>query len=133
MACFSGKDGVVQVNGAAIAQVRSWTLNESAETLDCSHMGNNGWRSFQAGMNTWEGSVDIMWDEQDMVADLAVGGTVTLTLYPNPANYASPTISDHRMSGSVVIVGMEITASYDGLIEATLNFQGTDALTRATA
>lgn len=133
MACFSGKDGVVELGGAAVAQVRSWTLSESAETLDCSHMGNNGWRSFQAGMNTWEGNCDLVWDEQDLVAGLDVGSTVTLTLYPNPANYATPAISDHRMTGSVIITGMEITADYDGLIEASVSFQGTDALSRLTA
>jgi len=39
------------------------------------------------------------------------------------------TVGDHKLSGTVLITGRSISASYDGLVEASLSFQGTGALT----
>jgi predicted secreted protein len=36
------------------------------------------------------------------------------------------------MSGTVLITGRTISASFDGMVEASISFQGTGALTEST-
>jgi len=38
-----------------------------------------------------------------------------------------------RYSGTAIITGKSVTGAYDGLVEATITFQGTGTLTEATA
>lgn len=126
MACISGNDGVVQIEATPVAQVRSYTITETGETVDCSHMASGGYRTFTPTLNTWEGSMDLVWDSQDLVSGLAVGGpAVTLTVYPQGTGY--------NMEGEVIITSMEITAEYDGLVEASVAFTGTGTLTRSAS
>jgi len=42
------------------------------------------------------------------------------------------TTGDHKFSGTVLVTGRTISASYDGLVEASISFQGTGALTEST-
>ena len=126
MACISGKSGVVQIDSTPVAQVRSYTITETGETADCTSMSSGGYRTFTPTLNTWEGSMDLVWDSQDLVAGLAVGGTaVTLTVYPEGTGY--------NMEGDVIITSMEITGEYDGIVEASVGFTGTGTLTRSAS
>ncbi len=61
-----------------------------------------------------------------MAAD--AGASITITVFPEGAATGAM-----RYSGSAIITGKSITGSYDGLVEATITFQGTGALTEATA
>jgi hypothetical protein len=40
--------------------------------------------------------------------------------------------NDIAFTGSVIVTGYNIKSSFDGLVEATIAFQGTDAVTYAT-
>lgn len=125
MACTVGQDGVIQVEGVAIAQVTAWTVTETAETIDCSSMDSNGARDFKAGMTTFTGSADLVWEEQDSVTALNVGGaSVTLAVWPKGLG------DTNKMEGEIIITSFEITSEYDGLVEGSIAFQGTGALTR---
>jgi hypothetical protein len=42
------------------------------------------------------------------------------------------TTGDHKLSGTVLVTGRTITGSFDGLVEASITFQGTGALTEGT-
>jgi len=130
MACISGKNGVITVSGTAIAQVKSYSLNESADTTECSYMGLAGnYREYKANMKDWSGSAELVWDRQDDVTALDVGGdAVALILYPE----GNDTATDWTISGNVIITAFDISGSTDDSISATISFQGTGALTRAS-
>lgn len=124
MACYAGTAGVVSIGGSNVAEVRSYTITETAETADCSSMANSGYRTHVATLNGWEGSLDLVWDKQDDV--ITVGGAnVALIVYPEG--------SGDNMAGQIIITSIEVTASYDGIVEASVNFTGTGALTRTYA
>jgi predicted secreted protein len=58
---------------------------------------------------------------------LTVGSEVTLNV-----QFEGNTTGDHKMSGTVLITGRTISASFDGMVEASISFQGTGALTEST-
>ena len=72
---------------------------------------------------------NIAWDETDTSGQvaLAVGSSVTLKFYPEGA-----VSGDTYYSGTALVTGKNITASFDGMVEASISVQGTGAITTAT-
>ncbi len=128
MASYNGKDGVVKIGVNAIAEVRSWQLSESADTVENTVMGDPE-KSFVAGLNEWEGSIDCYWDADDangqeaLATGLSAGTTVALDLYPS--GVAS---GNEHYSGDAIVTGISRQASNDGLVEVSFNFKGTGEL-----
>lgn len=123
MSCFKGTNGVVSVGGSNVAQVRAYTITETADTAECTAMGD-AYRTHVATLKSWEGSLDLVWDKQD--GDITVGGnSVALIVYPEG--------SGDNLAGNIIITSVEVTADYEGVITATASFTGTGALTRTYA
>ena len=79
-------------------------------------------------MKTWSASGDLYWDEADAGQLLiTIGSTVTLNLYPEGA--AS---SDVYYSGSAIVTKFDVSASFDGLVEGSIAFEGNGALSTLT-
>ena len=126
MACYKGLAGVVTVEGVSVAQVRSYTITESADTAECTAM-NDTHRKHVATIKSWEGSMDLVWDKQDNTAGLAVGGAdVALIVYPEG-------ISGVSLSGQIIVTSMEISADFEDVVTASVSFTGTGPLTRTYA
>ena len=58
---------------------------------------------------------------------MTVGAEVTLNVYPE-----GDASSDVYYAGSAIVTGVTRTASFDGLVEASITLQGTGALTSST-
>jgi hypothetical protein len=129
MANHTGSEGAVKIGSNAIAEVRSWSLDETGDTIEDTSMGDAA-RTYKAGLTSWSGSVTCYWDETDTSGQGAMdtGSSVTLNLYPEGATAASI-----YYTGTVLLTGTSRTASFDGMVEATYNFQGTGSLTEGTA
>jgi len=128
MATHAGKEGLVKVGSAQIAEVKSYSIEESADTLETTKMGDAA-RTYLPSLTSFSGSVDCFWDETDSNGQvaLAVGASVTLVFYPEGA--AS---GDTYYSGTALVTGKTITGSFDGMVEASISVQGTGALSTAT-
>ena len=83
MATHKGNEGVIKIGSDTMAEVRSWSLNESAETIEDTVMGDT-YRSYKLSMTAWDGSCDVYWDETDTTGQGActVGASVTVSFYP---------------------------------------------------
>lgn len=130
MATHKGSEGVVKFNTSnTVAEVRSYSIESTADTLEDTTMGDSA-RTFLPSLTSWSGSLDCLWDETDSTGQMAadVGTSITITVFPEGAATGAM-----RYSGSAIITGKSVTGSYDGLVEATITFQGTGALTEATA
>lgn len=127
MATHLGKEGVVKVGLDTVAEVRSWTLATSVDTVDASHLGDD-WKIHRATQKSWHGSLACFWDASDIKGQgaLAIGETVALTLYFEGD-------SPPPFSGSALVTGIDYNASHSGLIEANVTFQGTGALNQRAA
>ena len=128
MATHKGSEGTVHVGSNAIAEIRSYSLDETADTVEDTTMGGAA-RTYLASLTTFSGSIDVFWDETDTDGQvaLAVGSSVTLKFYPEGA-----TSGDTYYSGTALVTGKNISASFDGMIEASISVQGTGAITTAT-
>ena len=124
MATHTGSEGTVRVGANAIAEIRSYSLEETADTAEDSTMGDP-YRTFKTTLKAWTGSVDVFWDETDTNGQtaLVVGATVTANFFPE-----GTTSPDVYYSGSAIVTGKTVTGSFDGMVESTITLQGTGAL-----
>ncbi len=128
MALHKGSEGVVKIGSNTIAEVRDWSLEETAETIDSTELSDSA-KTFEVGTTSWSGSLNCFWDETDTTGQGActVGASVTLNLYPEGA-----TTGDTYATGTALINSLSKSGGIDGLVEASFSFQGTGALTWGT-
>lgn len=128
MATHKGSEGTVKSGANAIAEIRSYTITETADTLEDTTMGDAS-RTYLASLKTFSGSIDCFWDETDTNGQLTLdpGSTVTINIYPEGS-----TSGDTYYTGLVIITEKSVTASFDGMVEASFSFQGTGALSETT-
>ena len=81
MATHKGSSGLVKNGSNTVAEVRTWTLNTNADTIEDTAMGDSA-RTYLAGLTSADASVDVFWDETDTNGQVALapGSSVTLVL-----------------------------------------------------
>lgn len=132
MATHTGSEGTVKVGTAgsdtAIAEIRSFSIEETADTLETTSMGDTA-RTYVPSLKQFTGSIDVFWDETNTGGQtaLTVGASVTLNLYPEGA-----TSGDTYYGGTAIVTGRTINSTFDGLVEMTISVQGSGALTETT-
>jgi hypothetical protein len=128
MATHKGSEGTVKSGVNAIAEIRSYTITETADTLEDTTMGDSS-RTYLASLKTFAGSIECFWDETDTNGQLTLdpGASVTINIYPEGS-----TSGDTYYTGSVLITEKNVTGSFDGMVEASFSFQGTGALSETT-
>jgi len=128
MASHIGRDGIVKVGAATVAEVKSFSIEESADTVETTKMTDTA-RSHAITLTSFSGSLDCFWDETDTAGQgaLTIGASVTLALYPE-----GETAGDTYYSGTALVTGVSRSASFDGMVEASISVQGTGALTAST-
>lgn len=130
MATHTGSEGTVRVGTNAIAEIRSYSLEETADTVEDTSMGD-AYRTFKTTLKGWSGSVDVFWDETDTNGQVAlvVGAEVTANFFPEGATAGQ---SEKYYSGTAIVTGKTVTGSFDGMVESTITLQGTGALSLLT-
>jgi len=128
MATHTGVAGVVKVGTNTVAEVRSFTLDTTAELLEDTALTDTS-KSFQVGKKGATASVECFWDETDTNGQIAIaeGSSVALNLYPEGA-----TSGDYYYSGTYLITANSVSVPTDGIIEATFSATLTGAITRGT-
>ncbi len=127
MATFSGSAGVVKAGGAAIGEIRSFTVDQTGDTVEDTAMGDAA-RSYKATLNTFTASVDALFDDNDSAQTSMTIGTELLFLF-QPEGSGS---GAYQLSGQGIVTGISQTQSFDGLVERSFTVQGTGALTPGT-
>ena len=128
MATFTGKAGVVQTGSNALAEVRSYSITQTGDTTESTAMGDSA-KTFEATLTEFSGSIDVFFDDTDTSGQvsLTIGSSFTLNLAPEGTGSGS-----YKLSGSAIVTDVTRTAAHDGLVEMTIAFQGTGALTIGT-
>jgi predicted secreted protein len=128
MAAHKGSEGTVHVGTDAVAEIRSYSVEETSDTVETTSMGDTA-RTHLASLTSFSGSIDVFWDEVDTAQiALAVGTSVTIKFYPE-----GTASSAKYYTGTAIVTGVSRSASFDGMVEASISVQGTGALTLATA
>jgi predicted secreted protein len=128
MATHKGSEGIVKVGSNSVAEIRSYSIEESADTLEDTSMGDSA-RTYKPSLTSFSGSLDVFWDETDSSGQgaLSIGSEVTLNFYPE-----GDTTGDTYYTGSAIVTGVSRTGAFDGLVEASISVQGNGALTEST-
>jgi predicted secreted protein len=128
MATHAGSEGTVKVGSDAIAEIRSFSIEETADTIEDTSMGDAA-RTYKPSLTSFSGSIDVFWDETDATGQgaLTIGAEVTLNLYPE-----GDTAGDTYLSGAAIVTGRSVSSSFDGLVEMSISVQGNGALTQTT-
>jgi predicted secreted protein len=138
MAILTGNNGVVKLDAsvggsvATIASVRTFSVELTRDTIETTTMGVDV-RTYLNGLSSWSGSADIYFDSASS------GGTFNTHAVLNPTSgtvgQATLTVelyldgSAGKFSGEVIITGFTVNASMDGMVEASISFQGSGACT----
>ena len=136
MSSFVGNAGAIKINGAVVTEIRSYSIEMTSDTIEQTVMGDPT-RQYVKGLSTWSGTADVYWDPAHFTGTTNIDGEIfgsvgdagaAIIIYPE----GDLTSSDKIMSGDCIITGYTINGSFDGMIEASISFQGTGALTYAT-
>ena len=131
---YTGEAGVVKFSGDAsavtvVASVRGFEISQTADAVESTVMGTTG-RTYLAGKTSATGSMDLYFRDNDENGQTALFSAIgndptAIELYP------SGETTGIKLSGNVIITDHTITANFDGIVEATVSFTGSGALTRA--
>lgn len=128
MATHTGSEGTIKVATTTVGELRSYSLEQTADTIEDTSMGDTS-RTYKSALKGWSGSASLFFDEADAGQLLLVLGTsIALKVYPEGASSG-----DKYYYGDAIITGSNISASFDGMVEAEVTFTGTGAITLGTA
>jgi predicted secreted protein len=131
MANYQGNNGTVKIKSGsdtltAVADVRTWSVTVNRETVETTAMGDD-YRKFLKGLQMWNGSMDIVYNDSE---------TAIVATSMNPDTDSAVTVEFYgdnadgtKFVGDVIVTAFTVNASYDGLMTASVTFQGTGAPT----
>ena len=127
MATFKGNDGVVLIGTDAMAEVISFSVDETADTIESTSMGDSH-KSYVASFKDFSGTVETYFDDTDTAQNnCTAGDSITLNL-----QMEGNTSGDHKLTGSAIVTSRSIGVTSDGIVTATYSFQGSGGLTETT-
>ena len=128
MATHTGSEGTIKIGTDTLGELRSFSLETTGDTIETSNMGTTA-RTYKAGLTAWSGTASLFWDELDAgQLSLTVGSEITIKVYPEGAS-----AGDKYYTGSAIVTAKSVSASFDGLVESSISFQGTGTLSFSTA
>jgi len=122
MSEVAGKGGSITCTGLTVG-VKSWSLDLVGDTLETTDYADSGHRTFIAGLDGWTGSCEINWDTANTIS---VGDEITDLVF-------SIVGATEKYTGDAIVTGISVSSSVDGLVTATISFQGTGECTLTSA
>ena len=133
-AIHTGSQGVVYIGSTAVASIRSFSFEETQETVDATVMNPAGvaFRSNKATFKAWSGTLDVYWTTDEVAVTNATEGGAGLT--PGSTEVVIhfwPTGNSEfelGYTGNALITSRTISSSVDGMVEASVSVVGTAPL-----
>jgi len=142
---YSGSTGTIYIGSTAVASLRSFSIEETQEVIDATTMSVTGvaFRTNKPTFKSVSGSADVFWtvdepsspgDHDDKtsttgptgIADTQPGSTeVTVNFWPTGDDQY-----EIGYSFPALITSRTISSSVDGMVEASITFTGTGAITK---
>jgi hypothetical protein len=132
MATLTGNNGTIAVGGLAVAATRNFSIELTSDTIETTTMGVDV-RTYVKGLSTYSGSADIYFDDSFFDTNETtfnpttglVGGTpINVKFYIAYGTDGTGTGNDTVFNGSAIVTGFTVNSSMDGMVEASISFQG---------
>lgn len=149
-----GNGGAVHIsvdgsgNYETVAEIKSWSVDETVDVLDTTTMTDAGVRKYTAGHKTWTGTADLYipytWTDTDSSGTLNAGDTLVEQLTEEDSLVTGITVGTtydwkfyaddsvdtfESYNGKGIVTSVSRSASHDGMVEMTVTIQGTSLLT----
>lgn len=131
MATNKGSSGVVKIAAsggsvAVVGEVRSYSIDTTADTVEDTVMGDSA-RTYLPSLTSATLSVECYWDDGDAQQLVLDEGTdIDWEIHPTGTG-----AGEKYYSGGGVVTAKTITASFDGMVEASFSVQVSGAVTEA--
>ena len=142
MATMTGNNGAISINGIAVLAVRNFSIEMTRDTVETTVMGTDV-RTYLTGLSQFSGSADVYFDPDtattgfdaaestfNPTAGLVGASGVTGKFYVELD--ASGSNVDEAFTGTIIVTGYTVNATMDGMVEASISFQGSGATTFST-
>lgn len=117
MVAKAGFGGSVTFAGLTVG-VKTWIINTVNEPLETTTLASGALREFIPGLGSFTGSFEGNWDEGNTVA---AGDAGDATFYPGTGTGLPHT-------GHIIVSGLDIEDTFDGVINGPITFQGSGTL-----
>lgn len=133
MASITGTSGVIKVcltggSAAAMAEIRSYSLDKSADSIESSVMGDTA-RTYLAGLSNSTMSVECYFDSADTTGQAVLDERAVIDFEIHPAGTGTGT---PKYSGSGIVTSSNIAGAFDGMVDASFTVQVSGAVTVGT-
>ena len=137
----TGTGGLISIsddsgtNYETVAELRSWSLDESSDVVESTNMSSGQIRKYLATHKTWTGTMDVYQtfdssdggleyttDDSDVTV-IAVGSEYMFKFYVDDS-----TATFAHYDGSGIVTGISRSVSHDGMAEMTITVQGNSAM-----
>ena len=131
MATNKGSSGVVKIAAsggsvAVVGEVRSYSIDTTADTVEDTVMGDTA-RTYLPSLTSATLSVECYWDDGDAQQLVLDEGTdIDWEIHPTGTG-----AGEKYYSGGGVVTAKTITASFDGMVEASFSVQVSGTVTEA--
>lgn len=127
MATHTGSEGNIKISSTTLGELRSYTIESTSDTIEDTSLGDAS-RTYKVGLKAFSGSASLFFDEADAGQLLVTAGSeITINVSPEGS-----TTGDKFFTGSAIVTAYNVSASFDGMVEAEMTFTGTGALTVST-
>lgn len=136
MATITGNNGKITIGAVEVLAVKNYTIDITSDTIETTTMGVDV-RTYLKGLASWSGSADVYVDTANLTGGasaiaklISTGGAVGDTSAAFEAyldQVGSP--SGKKWGGNVIVTGFSVKSSMDGMVEGSISFQGTGAIT----
>lgn len=127
MATFKGNDGVVLIGTDAMAEIISFSVDETVDTIEDTAMGDTS-KTYVASFKDFTATVETYFDDTDTAQTACTVGSTVAVSFLMEGN----TTGDHKLNGNAIVTGVSTGVTHDGINTATYTLQGTGGLTEGT-
>ena len=132
MATMTGNDGAIIINGVPLAAVRNFSIDITTDTIETTVMQTDS-RTYVKGLSSYSGSADIYLDDSEFGNN---GSTFNPTTGLVGASgvagkfYLDQDVTNDIVfwANSMIVTGYSISSSMDGMVEASISFQGSSGV-----
>ena len=122
MSEVAGKGGSIACAGLTKG-VKAWSLNLVGDALEITDYEDAGVRNFIVGPTGWTGSAEFNWDTTNTITVGTEIAALVFTVVSGSEYY----------TGKAIVTGISVSSSFDGVVTASITFQGSGACTLTSA
>lgn len=127
MAAYSGHEGLIEIGGVAIGELKSFSVKDSIETFN-PRAKRDLYRRTGTTIKMWDGSITCNFDVADATQELlVVGAALDLTLFPTGDDEGRSVLT-----GNAIITEVSLDSPENDVVSKQVTFMGNGLLTYDT-